>query len=106
MELCARLPMHVVTRGIGMSGEAALTFREHLLRGANHHAPIEERAKAQGEVARMLRALIAERRAEPRDDVISGLIHNRSEEHTSGLQSLMRISYAVFCLKKKNTKHT
>src|SRR3546814_5833127 len=33
---------------------------------------------------------------------------NRSEEHTSELQSLMRISYAVFCLKKKKTenKHT
>src|SRR3546814_2945754 len=34
---------------------------------------------------------------------------NRSEEHTSELQSLMRISYAVFCLKKKNhntKKHT
>src|SRR3546814_9495549 len=30
----------------------------------------------------------------------------RSEEHTSELQSLMRISYAVFCLKKKKNKHT
>src|SRR3546814_10130454 len=30
----------------------------------------------------------------------------RSEEHTSELQSLMRISYAVFCLKKKNTTTT
>src|SRR3546814_2748666 len=30
-----------------------------------------------------------------------GLYTNRSEEHTSELQSLMRISYAVFCLKKK-----
>src|SRR3546814_6871837 len=29
----------------------------------------------------------------------------RSEEHTSELQSLMRISYAVFCLKKKKKKH-
>src|SRR3546814_7475822 len=29
----------------------------------------------------------------------------RSEEHTSELQSLMRISYAVFCLKKKKTNH-
>src|SRR3546814_7918844 len=29
----------------------------------------------------------------------------RSEEHTSELQSLMRISYAVFCLKKKKIKH-
>src|SRR3546814_8849392 len=30
---------------------------------------------------------------------------NRSEEHTSELQSLMRISYAVFCLKKKQHKN-
>src|SRR3546814_4255073 len=30
---------------------------------------------------------------------------HRSEEHTSELQSLMRISYAVFCLKKKKTTH-
>src|SRR3546814_3171210 len=32
------------------------------------------------------------------------LLAKRSEEHTSELQSLMRISYAVFCLKKKNRK--
>src|SRR3546814_9430988 len=32
-------------------------------------------------------------------------IRVRSEEHTSELQSLMRISYAVFCLKKKKQKH-
>src|SRR3546814_8852602 len=31
---------------------------------------------------------------------------DRSEEHTSELQSLMRISYAVFCLKKKKQQHT
>src|SRR3546814_7258612 len=33
------------------------------------------------------------------------IIAMRSEEHTSELQSLMRISYAVFCLKKKNNKN-
>src|SRR3546814_9714401 len=32
--------------------------------------------------------------------------HSRSEEHTSELQSLMHISYAVFCLKKKKKKAT
>src|SRR3546814_9952871 len=32
--------------------------------------------------------------------------NNRSEEHTSELQSLMRISYAVFCLKKKKLTNT
>src|SRR3546814_1582556 len=36
---------------------------------------------------------------------IYGVIR-RSEEHTSELQSLMRISYAVFCLKKKNKQYT
>src|SRR3546814_7543031 len=33
-------------------------------------------------------------------------VERRSEEHTSELQSLMRISYAVFCLKKKKHKNT
>src|SRR3546814_10137222 len=37
---------------------------------------------------------------------MDGVWSNRSEEHTSELQSLMRISYAVFCLKKKKIKHT
>src|SRR3546814_5892968 len=40
-------------------------------------------------------------RLSPADDI---LIRVRSEEHTSELQSLMRISYAVFCLKKKIQK--
>src|SRR3546814_10814862 len=44
---------------------------------------------------RLARCLFGAR--EPRAD------HARSEEHTSELQSLMRISYAVFCFKKKNT---
>src|SRR3546814_1232766 len=35
-----------------------------------------------------------------------GMIDSRSEEHTSELQSLMRISYAVFCLKKKKNTNT
>src|SRR3546814_5690786 len=34
--------------------------------------------------------------------IVMWLVGLRSEEHTSELQSLMRISYAVFCLKKKN----
>src|SRR3546814_1568190 len=43
----------------------------------------------------LMRSVLSRRRATPRD---------RSEEHTSELQSLMRISYAVFCLKKKTIK--
>src|SRR3546814_590427 len=40
------------------------------------------------------------------DPLPEGLRGRRSEEHTSELQSLMRISYAVFCWKKKKTAHT
>src|SRR3546814_2444906 len=42
--------------------------------------------------------------ARQEEDITADLLMARSEEHTSELQSLMRISYAVFCLKKKNTK--
>src|SRR3546814_6261198 len=44
---------------------------------------------------------LASRAGDPRDVLLSNDEPFRSEEHTSQLQSLMRISYAVFCLKKK-----
>src|SRR3546814_8622226 len=40
-----------------------------------------------------------------RTAILFTVIAGRSEEHTSELQSLMRISYAVFCLKKKKNKY-
>src|SRR3546814_5194560 len=58
-----------------------------------------DRLQAKGLVART--ADPTDRRALNIDLTDAGL---RSEEHTSELQSLMRISYAVFCLKKKKTK--
>src|SRR3546814_2696829 len=48
-------------------------------------------------------ALALEQRAVAVRAIGDTLVAIRSEEHTSELQSLMRISYAVFCLKKKNT---
>src|SRR3546814_8458981 len=47
-----------------------------------------------------------QRNVESFEPAVAGtfLLTARSEEHTSELQSLMRISYAVFCLKKKNNK--
>src|SRR3546814_7281564 len=41
----------------------------------------------------------------PAAEPATGTLADRSEEHTSELQSLMRISYAVFCLKKQNNTH-
>src|SRR3546814_6398480 len=48
---------------------------------------------------------IAEQRRPPRTGRVDDDLGARSEEHTSELQSLMRISYAVFCLKKKQSTH-
>src|SRR3546814_19909307 len=48
-------------------------------------------------------ALFTELLAMPQSELLS-LLAVRSEEHTSELQSLMRISYAVFCLKKKKKR--
>src|SRR3546814_6047633 len=47
----------------------------------------------------------ASRAADAQVDRLHGVLDGRSEEHTSELQSLMRTSYAVFCLKKKNKLH-
>src|SRR3546814_4181145 len=48
--------------------------------------------------------LVVSKQADTRGGADSRGAVDRSEEHTSELQSLMRISYAVFCLKKKNNK--
>src|SRR3546814_3115815 len=52
------------------------------------------------------RAILVEHRLHLRLDAFLITPVKRSEEHTSELQSLMRISYAVFCLKKKTTQKT
>src|SRR3546814_3869174 len=56
------------------------------------HAPFEEDAVAEADF--------------PMHAITQRPMAMRSEEHTSELQSLMRISYAVFCLKKKNQTPT
>src|SRR3546814_9981604 len=51
-------------------------------------------------------SLVAVRALDPDMPVIVLSAQNRSEEHTSELQSLMRISYAVFCLKKNKIQQS
>src|SRR3546814_7633888 len=85
--------------GIG-SGRGSQVFSA----GASVQA--DKSAEAMAEAARILRDIAgshpvnAAELATARNDMSLGL---RSEEHTSELQSLMRISYAVFCLNKKNS---
>src|SRR3546814_4836358 len=71
-----------------------------------HHLAFERREIALG-VGAGLAFMLVDHLLEPGSKRLVGLVaEQRSEEHTSELQSLMRISYAVFCLKKKNRKHT
>src|SRR3546814_9178872 len=72
-------------------------MRQHFLAEAEHALELEVEDVHQHEHR--------QRHAESDVDVGAG---HRSEEHTSELQSLMRISYAVFCLNKKKTsrRHT
>src|SRR3546814_2049262 len=74
--------------------------------GAYSPAPVMTAALIEETMARIIRPTVAAIKAEgmPYKGVLyAGL---RSEEHTSELQSLMRISYAVFCLKKKKQQET
>src|SRR3546814_10524224 len=55
-----------------------------------------------GEESRTISTMPAHWRMKRSRERLGNISRNRSEEHTSELQSLMRISYAVFCLKTKN----
>src|SRR3546814_2214052 len=80
------------------------SFRRHRRQGdrsgelQGHHAgPVPRRLRRRRGGAKQLKFVLST------TDSNKSSCFRRSEEHTSELQSLMRISYAVFCLKKKNT---
>src|SRR3546814_3116229 len=89
-------PKHQIAREVGM-------HRETLLRVMRGERPIglDEAASILVVCGAFPRASMILALAGQED-----LACERSEEHTSELQSLMRISYAVFCLKKKKKKYT
>src|SRR3546814_2573160 len=83
------------------SADLALARLDHF-RIANGGSPT---AEIRTEMQRAMSAHAAVFRTDELMAEVKEKLTKRSEEHTSELQSLMRISYAVFCLKKKNT-HT
>src|SRR3546814_1844328 len=97
---------HLKSSTIETSGDSALTAAEQWLQ----LAPLERERTAIYASGRALRTAVNE--AVQRGLKANGelgktsLDLTRSEEHTSELQSLMRISYAVFCLQKKKQKQT
>src|SRR3546814_10437502 len=114
-------PGHVEQQAVG--AEAAVCFRHgrpviHAMTVCRHlriHNNLLRHIRAELQIQReWLIDLYGVRPAEHGESCIpspdidrSGIaLTDRSEEHTSELQSLMRISYAVFCLKKKKTTNT
>src|SRR3546814_8996992 len=78
-------------------------------RGRLQRAAVLQVSGNPGRAERMVadrRADLGRHRASAHHRERIGLGQGRSEEHTSELQSLMRISYAVFCLKKKKKQYT
>src|SRR3546814_1683084 len=89
---------HVARPGValqaGHRGRVEMLHRQSFLRHLREEVPCQ--------IGHVLDALAQPR--QPDRHHVQPVEQVRSEEHTSELQSLMRISYAVFCLKKKNNK--
>src|SRR3546814_9979321 len=81
---------------VGPVADDLKIFLDHVAASAQHQHPA---------ATALAQPVAAQAPAVGRGPVIEPPVHRpRSEEHTSELQSLMRISYAVFCLKKKKKK--
>ena len=98
LDLCARLPVNVITRGIGIEAEQALDFREHLLRATmSRSATAEQKAHSMSEVVRMLKAAITARRENAGDDVLSGLVTRDFEQPDGSVRKLTDVEIFSYC---------
>src|SRR3546814_8432598 len=101
--------LHAAAGAVAHVGRAVDDARHRHRRDSRDARHVEDRCRSPASTARFgghglscpphLASRVAPRQSPVR-------VQPRSEEHTSELQSLMRISYAVFCLKKKNTSQT
>src|SRR3546814_4482103 len=107
----AHRDLHVLTHAFPtrrssdlVNGHKGCSQFRTVVTGIPAHSSETEQGVSAVEIAARLTGSIAAMRAENRRRAApdSPFSPPRSEEHTSELQSLMRISYAVFCLKKKN----
>src|SRR3546814_2986379 len=95
------MPARILAAGVGSARD--LPARRVRLRLADQPAGLRSRADARHDADL---ALGNQRALPDRRSHAARAAQPRSEEQTSELQSLMRISYAVFCLKKKNNTNT
>jgi cytochrome P450 len=97
LELCAPLPMSVVSIGFGIPTAEILPFRKALHELMSHHSP-EQAARGMAEVDRVMKGLIAARRAEPQDDLVSRLVHADLELEVDGTRKLTDDEVMRYCM--------
>lgn len=98
LDLCARLPVSIVTQGMGLNGEDALTFRVHLQKSMMARTlPIGEVMEASAEVQRMLKEVISARREQPRDDVVTELVRCELELEDGSTRPLEDDEIFAYC---------
>jgi cytochrome P450 len=74
IELCARMPMHVVSAGFGLAPEQIVPFRMALIGATDHHADARDRMSGMQRAEAVLLDVITARRAKPENDIISQLV--------------------------------
>src|SRR3546814_10624040 len=102
-------PYTTLFRSVHQVGGVVMIFAEEIT--LEEWIALANQVEVLRRIDRMERVQVVDegiKRVLPADQIMSeaNFIFLRSEEHTSELQSLMRISYAVFCLKKKKKSET
>jgi cytochrome P450 len=95
--LCARLPMHTITRAFGIADEKAVEFRRHLVANMAMYSNDSDRAEADAYIKRTLREEIAARRDAPGDDLISVLLHGTVKNEDGASHRLSEEEIFSFC---------
>lgn len=92
----ARLPLHTMTGGFGLSFDEGLTLREHMLEGlqATDH---EARLKSRADTSAVFERAIREKRATPCDDLISSLVHAEFEDDDGQTRKLTDEEITSYC---------
>src|SRR3546814_5177750 len=99
------MPQMVARSATSIVGLAGVSKKKTLVLGriAASHAALSVASTVVVSIPNLGSSVSVSQRQEPNSALPATTWSPRSEEHTSELQSLMRISYAVFCLKKKKT---
>lgn len=96
-QLCARLPMHTITRAFGLPAEVALEFRYNLLRATAASESPEARAQADATVQAILREAIQQRRLSPGEDIISRMVAAEFVDDDGSRHTLSEAEIFSFC---------